>query len=299
MPGITVWEMNSFVGSGICIEYRRATSMYDPLGCQMPAVIVDGVRIEDPSLYLEALPVSDIESMEVVPLSEARTRYGLGTGYGAPWPSRPAGPPTSKGSGANSMLSSSVAYDWTPGTERHPSVRVFLGAALGNTAGLLLAPMAGGNCFDWFELNREIREVECGGVEMALAHLRGLALPALGAGLDARLFRATDVSQGRTRIAAAVATSALGLGLGVMVTSRGSGGSDFRVQEIVGGTLVGFVAPAPHRPAGRLKHPPAPRPAPSAPASLTRPRATSGRFPLRSNIGAEPVNDNGTLYGIN
>ncbi len=83
MPGTTVWEMNSFVGSGICIEYRRATSMYDPLGCQMPAVIVDGVRIEDPSLYLEALPVSDIESMEVVPLSEARTRYGLGTGYGA------------------------------------------------------------------------------------------------------------------------------------------------------------------------------------------------------------------------
>ena len=39
----------------------------------------------------------------------------------------------------------------------------------------------------------------------------------------------------------------------------------------------------PHRSAGRLQHPPAPRPAPSAPASLTRTRVTSGRLSLRSD----------------
>ena len=240
VPGITVWELSGFVGSGICIEYGRAMSMYDPRGCQMLAVIVDGVRMEDPSLYLEALQLSDIESIEVVPLSEAGSRFGLGTAYGALVieTRRPRG---STGAGANTTLDSSLAYDWTSATEAHPSARAFFGAAIGNAAGLLLASKAGGDCFNWFDLNREIREVECRGVDMTLAQFGGLALPALGAGLGARLMGATELSQGRSMIAAAAALSALGMGFGLMVTSDGDG---FGVPEAVGSVLVGFAAPA-------------------------------------------------------
>ena len=86
-----------------------------------------------------------------------------------------------------------------------------------------------------------VREVECGGTEMAVAHIGVVVLPALEAGLGAHSLGATDVSQGRAIVAAAAASSALAVGVGVMITSSGGG---FGAQDVVRSTLVGFAAPA-------------------------------------------------------
>ncbi len=249
VPGITVWPMSSHIGNGICVEFRRATSMRDPIGCQMPVVIVDGIRIPDPALYLESIPIGDVESLEVLPVSEGGTRYGLGTGYGTILITTRR-PENIIDNRAGNL---SPVYDWGSKNETHPSARAFLGAALGNTVGLLLSSKIGGKCFNWFDMSREIRELDCGGVEKAFAHIGGMALPALGAGFGTHFLGVTDLSRGRPMIAAAAATSALSLGLGVMTTTgsrrvgnweRNNNSDKLNVQEVIGGILVGFAAPA-------------------------------------------------------
>lgn len=90
MPGVRVFE-GTFADEEtgmrpsrrICIQMtRRQQQVSKRRQCSMIAVYVDGTRISDPGSYLLSLPLSALESVEVLGPMTAATRYGTNAGFG-------------------------------------------------------------------------------------------------------------------------------------------------------------------------------------------------------------------------
>lgn len=70
--------------AGVCVEYGRGTGMTTTRNiqpstgpdCDMLDVYEDGIRVQDPGLYLRNLPLDAIESVELLTAIEAGVRYG-------------------------------------------------------------------------------------------------------------------------------------------------------------------------------------------------------------------------------
>lgn len=207
VPNVSVRQPGARPGAGLCIEFRRPASLQDPLGCKMPMVVVDNVRVVAPAHYLEALNISDIESIEIVPAAEAGVLYGTGSRYGVlRIETREPGPDRDE-EGQPRILEPRRAYNWSVEPRRHRWQRVFLASAAGNLAGLALG-LLGRDCTRLYGPGR----TDCSTAGSIAAAAGALGLSLAGATFGATRFGATERSVGKplytALLAAAVALPA-------------------------------------------------------------------------------------------
>ncbi|MBI4540941.1 MAG: carboxypeptidase-like regulatory domain-containing protein [Gemmatimonadetes bacterium] len=207
IPNVTVRTSGARVGGGLCIEFRRPVSLRDPLGCRMPLVVVDNVQVLSPANFLESLNVSDIESMEVLPASEAGVLYGTGSRYGVlRIKTREPGPQRDK-QGEPRLVEPARAYDWTREPRGHAWKKVFVASAVGNLAGLGVG-MLGRECIQLYGPG----PTNCETAASIAAGAAAVGLSVVGSTIGATWFGTTATSAGKplytAMLAAAIAVPA-------------------------------------------------------------------------------------------
>ena len=84
IPGLRLRQSNNLSRTDICLEFRAAASIsiVNARPCNHPKVYLDGVPVSDPQYLYGAMPLGDLERIQVIPPGEASTRYGSGSLYG-------------------------------------------------------------------------------------------------------------------------------------------------------------------------------------------------------------------------
>ena len=205
IPGLRLRQQNSLARDDICLEFRAAAtiSIVNSRPCNHPKVLLDGVPVSDPQYLYGAIPMGDIERIQVIPPGEASTRYGSGSLYGVLLieTRRPGLQPYDVEPGVSTAA---PTFDWELDPAGHAGRRTFFGAALGNALGLAAGISIARQCFtmDGPEISNT-----CGGATSAAAGAAAVVLPMAGAALGARIAGTTERSRG------SLVPSLLGAGL--------------------------------------------------------------------------------------
>jgi hypothetical protein len=207
IPGLKLRQANNMSRNDICLEFRAAASIsiVNNRPCNHPKVLLDGIPVSDPQYLYGAMPLGDLERIQVIPPGEASTRYGSGSLYGVLLieTRKPGLQPYANEAMAPSSSGPST-FDWDLDPEGHSTTKVFLASALGNAIGLAGGILLSRQCFT--KTGPEIQG-ECGGFTNAMAGVTAVALPMAGAVLGARLAGSTAISEG------SLTPSLLGAGL--------------------------------------------------------------------------------------
>jgi hypothetical protein len=195
IPGLKLRQTSNLSRSDICLEFRAAASIsiVNSRPCNHPKVLLDGVPVADPQYLYGAMPLGDLERIQVIPPGEASTRYGSGSLYGVLLieTRRPGLTPDEYAEQA--PTGGFTAFDWELDPEGHSTTKVLLASALGNAVGLAGGVLLARQCFDTD--GPEIQG-QCGTFTNAMAGVAAFALPVAGAALGARLAGSTAFSQG-------------------------------------------------------------------------------------------------------
>ncbi|MDH3222586.1 MAG: hypothetical protein OEO23_02630, partial [Gemmatimonadota bacterium] len=200
----------------------------------------DGVLVSNPSSLYPSIPVETVESIEVIPPSEAGSRFGTGALWGAiVIESRRPGRRWAE-AGVKEPSAPVARFDWNlePGT--HAGRRVFLSALAANSAGVALGLAVSNNCIRLRNPGFDSVVSDCSGEGTLLSALAGVAIPALSAAAAARWTGDTDLSRGRFAAAAIGASVALVPGYAFLISSRRDGSN---AAEIMGGAMLLIGAP--------------------------------------------------------
>lgn len=239
-PTVRVRREDRIVGGDTCIELRAIRTIGRRTPCLSPAVYVDGVPIMNPTPLYGSLDPRVIESIEVVPASEAGARYGTGALYGAllietlrPGARNTDEPVRSQATGPRS-------FDWSQESASHPFTRSFAFSLVGNVAGLAIGLTAANECIGTRMPSNDRIVAKCDAWPTLGAAAAALALPAMGAGLGSWIGGRTDGSRGRFLPAAIGATMALVPGYALVLSSRRS---DSGPMYWLGTSILAFGAP--------------------------------------------------------
>lgn len=199
IPGMRLRQSNQLSGVDVCLEFRSAASisLVNGRACSHPTVVVDGVRVSSPNFLYGAIGLQNLRRVQVIPPSEAGTRYGTGSLYGVVLieTERPGllrgvdspedfSPPPHRGL---------VTFDWDQDPAGHSTAWSLVGAVVGNSIGLAAGLAIAQRCI---EVVREEIESSCGPSTTVAAGSAAFLLPAFGSALGARLGGGTPTSVG-------------------------------------------------------------------------------------------------------
>ena len=194
VPGLKMRQSTNMGRNDVCLEFRAAASIsiVNNRACNHPKVLLDGIPVSDPQYLYGAVPLTDLERIQVIPPGEASTRYGSGSLYGVLLieTMRPGLRP----SDAVPMApSGSSTFDWELDPAGHSGWSVFLGSAAGNALGVGAGLLVARQCFE-----KEGPEIsgKCGTLTNFLAGAGAVLAPAAGAALAARIAGTTERSRG-------------------------------------------------------------------------------------------------------
>ena len=248
VPGIRIKRDNILMGLPYCIEFRGAASgsflpgrgTTDP-GCNSPEVYLDGVLVSNPSSLYPSIPVETVESIEVIPPSEAGSRFGTGALWGAiVIESRRPGHPWAGDEEEEAPRTSAVRFDWGLEPEGHRGTRVFLTALAANAAGVALGLALSDDCIRFRNPGFDSVVSDCSGGATMLAATAGIAIPAFSGAAAARWTGDTELSRGRFMAATIGAAVALIPGYAFVISSRRDGSG---AVEAMGGAMLLLGAP--------------------------------------------------------
>lgn len=235
IPGLKLRQSSNMSRNDICLEFRAAASIsiVNNRPCNHPKVLLDGVPVSDPQFLYGAMPLGDLERIQVIPPGEASTRYGSGSLYGVLLieTRRPGLQPYANETAA--PTSGPSTFDWDLDPEGHSTTKVFLASALGNAIGLAGGILLSRQCFT--KTGPEIQG-ECGSFTNALAGATAVALPVAGAVLGAHIAGSTTMSQG------SLTPSILGAGLMVFPGIALSVSQAATTSDAVAGIGAAFLA---------------------------------------------------------
>lgn len=195
VPGLRVYD-TSLPGARVCIEFRGRRSIRFANGCQTPMVLLDGVRMYDPSSLYSTLDPSSIERIEVIPPAEAGLFYGSESAFGVitiqtkVWR-------TDEEQGTIPAHLRGGVYDWTLEVEPHSWKKVFLAAFAGNLVGVAAGMNIANRCVEFDELATDLFASSCDQLPTAGAWATLISLPLVGSAMGARYAGSTALSRGR------------------------------------------------------------------------------------------------------
>lgn len=200
VPGMHLRQSNQFSGFDVCLEFRSAASIsiVNRRPCNHPAVVVDGVRISNPQYLYGQIGLANLHRIQVIPPSEAGTRFGTGSLYGVVLieTERPGHVGAAGASPAEYYAPAAprLTFDWDQDPQGHRTSWSLVGAAVGNALGLVAGVAIARQCIE--VINQEI-EASCGTSTTLAAGTAAVVLPALGSAVGARVGGASDLSVGR------------------------------------------------------------------------------------------------------
>lgn len=237
IAGLRVRRVNSLVGSPICIELRASTS--GPGRCNSPAVYVDGVPIQNPTQLFESLDPEMLESVEVIPASEAGARYGSGALYGAML-IETRRPGLARIGDELAAPTAQPEFDWAEEASSHAWARVLGASFAANAAGALAGSLAARQCIELEGTFRDRVDSRCALLPTLAVAGAALGLPALAGGLASRSAGRTTRSEGALTASLIGAGMTLLPGYALILSSRGDhDGAQYRL----GVTLIGIGTP--------------------------------------------------------
>lgn len=198
VPGMSLRQSNQFPGVDVCLEFRSAASisLVNNRPCSHPTVVVDGVRVSAPNYLYGSIGLQNLRRIQVIPPSEAGTRYGTGSLYGVVLietarPGLPRGPEAD--TGEIRPLRGPLTFDWDQDPAGHSTGWALVGAALGNAVGLAAGLAIARQCIS--VVDEEI-ESTCSSSTSVAAGTAAFVLPAVGSAFGARVGGGTELSVG-------------------------------------------------------------------------------------------------------
>ena len=218
-------------GLGLCVTYRAIRSDNDLGDCNGVSVVLDGVAISDPAYIYGALPLQDIERLEVLSPGQAGVRYGMRSGQGVLLIETK----TAQTQRQSDLSKYVTGMDWTQESQPYPWLNVFASTFVTNAAALGVTYLLSDRCFVTQESSLAIR-TRCGGFSTAGTAILSIALPATTSGLIARRVGSTDRSRGR--LVPTMISAGIGLTAGYIMFLAGAG--DSRAAGVV---MLGLGVP--------------------------------------------------------
>ncbi len=245
VPGVRIRNQRRS-GTPTCVEFRAGRSLLDPLACHPPVVVLDGVRISDPSLIFLNLPLESIQRMQVIPPGEAGVLYGTDSQYGVLLIETRTGGDTRDEPRA---LERRGSYDWSAESEPYPWAKVYGAAFLANAAGLALGVALARDCLTFEGLGNHFLESDCGTLGTAGARIALVTLPVAAVTFGANRVGGTELSRGRLL---ETAVGALLIGVPGYVIATAGEADAFAGADWFGGALLLLGVPAATTLADRL-----------------------------------------------
>jgi hypothetical protein len=217
LPGV---ETRAGMGNAVCVTYRPIRSGNSTGGCDGVEVRLDGVPISDPAYIYRALPLRDIERIEIMSPAQAGAQYGMRTGQGIL---------LIETKEATAALTSDrsrylTGWSWEEESEPYPWLRVLGSSALVTAATVGLSLALADSCFRTPEDKPLALRTECGPLSTAGASIGSVVLPSVGGGLAARWAGSTERSRGR--LVPSMVTSSIALVGGYLMMLGGDGGTE-------------------------------------------------------------------------
>ena len=238
VPSVRVRRVDSLAGSRTCIELRTIRSMSSVGQCLSPAVYLDGVPISSPTTLYDNIELRTLESMEVIPATEAGVRFGSGALHGALLINtrRPGLASTSQ----PQTVLRNPNFDWSTESRGHRTALVLLSSFAGNAVGVALGTIAARQCLSLREPANDRIISECSALPTLGAAASALVLPSLGSSLASGWAGRTDMSRGRFGPATMGAAMAIIPGYALILSAQRS---QSRNEELVGYGLTVLGAP--------------------------------------------------------
>lgn len=196
VPGLRVYDTPSLPGARVCIEFRGRRSIRFGNACQSVVLMLDGVRMYDPSALYGTIEINSIQRIEVVPPTEAGLLYGSDSAFGVLlietrlWleeEERESIPAHLRGG----------TYDWSLEVAKHSWKRVLIASFIGNALGVAAGISIADRCVRFDDLANDIFASDCDQLATAGAWAAAIAFPLAGAAMGARFAGATSLSRGR------------------------------------------------------------------------------------------------------
>jgi hypothetical protein len=233
VPGLQVRDTPSQPGARLCVEFRGRRSIRFARSCQTPVLILDGVRMHDPSSLYSTIQPSSIQRIEVIPPAEAGLLYGSESANGVLVVETKVWLEEEEKEALPGHLRSGT-YDWSLEVAEHSWKKVLLASLVGNAIGVVAGVRIADQCVRFDELDRDLFATDCGGWGTAGAYTAALTLPLLGAALGARYAGATPLSRGSLVPAMVSGLVALLPGYAmVSVSQESSSSSSFRAGQVM------------------------------------------------------------------
>jgi hypothetical protein len=216
--------------SGACVEYRGSTSGGE---CKEIAVVLDGLLVANPSSFYGAMPLNDIERMELLSPSESGLLYGTHAGSGVLLVETRTGP-RRLGVARNDRLISGL--DWSGESEPYPWTRVLVSSIVANAAGFALGVAVADNCLAVSNTLSWGLTTRCGGAGTMASSVVSVAAPTLAGTYASRWAGSTSRSNGR--ISTTAIMGALTVVSGYMLWIHGSARDDSFMKVVGLGTVT-------------------------------------------------------------
>ncbi len=218
LPGV---ETRASVGNAVCVTYRPIrTGNNNASGCDGVEVRLDGVPISDPAYIYRAIPLSDIERIEIMSPAQAGAQYGMRSGQGVLLIETKEATAAQRSDRSRYL----TGWSWEAEAEPYPWLKVVGSSALATAATVSLSLVLADGCFRTPEDKPLALRTECGPLGTAGASIGSVVLPSLAGGLAAGWAGSTPRSRGR--LVPSMVASSIALAGGYLMVIGGDGATE-------------------------------------------------------------------------
>jgi len=234
VPGLRVYDTPFMPGARVCIEFRGRRSIRFGNACQSVVLMLDGVRMYDPSALYSTIGLNSIQRIEVVPPVEAGLLYGSDSAFGVLLIETRLWLEEEERESIPAHLRGGV-YNWSLEVERHSWKKVLIASFIGNALGVAAGLNIADRCVRFEELDTDLFASDCDQLATAGAWAAALTLPLAGAALGSRYAGATPISRGK--FLSAMVSGAIALVPGYALASAShqdtSSSSTFKAGQVM------------------------------------------------------------------
>lgn len=229
LPGV---DTRAGLGNAVCVTYRPIRTGFSGDDCDGVEVRLDGVPVSDPQYIFRAIPLTDIERVEVMSPAQAGAQYGMRSGQSLLLIETKTASEAVRSDRSRYM----TGWSWEGESESYPWLKVFGSSLVATAATVGLSLYFAEGCFETPEGSPRALRTSCGPLATTGASLGSVVLPALTGSLTTRWAGSTDRSRGR--LVPSMVASSITLTGGYLLLL-----SDNANQEVAGAVVLFLGVP--------------------------------------------------------